>query len=225
MSTLVANDVMAGENTARLEAAHSDWRAAQAARKAAEADRVTATRTCREKQLRTRSTLLVVEERGTRRTARKVVTLCDKMLRSGQLPKHLKIAVDVFASLVAAGTGAATDDHDDSTNKLTCGYEPVATLGGFGSKALRDQQLAGLTAVREVRTRIPDELMPIFKVILAEETGVSETKKSLITIGEEFGYRYKQSAPAGAMAVLAVAAIINLYLRERGITSRNIRRF
>lgn len=217
---MVANDQMIAENAARFQAR----RAELAQRKRDEERRVKEAQAKREKQLRLRTSLTLIEDEGEKRPARKLVTLCDKMVRAGQLPGHLKVAVSAFALLVASGTGAATEEGADSTNRLTAGYAPATSLSGFGSKTPSDRQLAGLTAMREMRARVPDDMMNVFLLVVMQETGQGEGKKTLSQLGEELGYHHKQAASAGAMAIFAVASLISLYLKDKSVTASNGRR-
>lgn len=227
---IVANEGMVAELEAR-HLADASLAAAVVAertqfrrtRRAEDAARTIHAQEARAKVLRTRTKVIVMETEGKRRTVRKVKTTCDKMLAEGKLPKHLKTAVDVFSLLCAASTGAATIDHDDSTNRMTASYD-VTGGSAFGSKTLSDRQLLGMQAVREMKRRIPSELMPIFMMIMGEEVGLSDTRKSLSLIGEELGYKHKQASSAAAMAVYSVAAIISHYMKERGYTAANGRR-
>jgi hypothetical protein len=224
---IVANEGMVAELGAR-HAAEATVTATMVAertqfrrnRRAEDAARTIHAQEARAKELRTRTKVIVMETEGKRRTVRKVKTTCDKMLAEGKLPKHLKTAVDLFAQLCAASTGAAVIDAQDSTNRMTSSYD-VMGGGSFGSKTFSDHQLTGMTAVREMKRRVPTELMPIFMMIMAEEVGLAETRKSLSQIGEDLGYKHKQASSAAAMAVFSVAAIIGHYLKEQGYTATN----
>lgn len=186
-------------------------------RKADEVIRVAKVKDAKEKDRRRRVVVTVMTDAGKSRTVKKMITTCDKMLAQKQMPKYLKTAVDAYAQLVADAHGAATEDQDDSSNRMTCGYEPMSG-GSFGSKTVSDRQLFGIGAEREMKKRIPMELKQTFDQIVGEETGhLSVIRRVPATIGEEKGFKHRQASSAGAMEVLAVCYLIAHFMRERGL--------
>jgi hypothetical protein len=166
-----------------------------------------------------RVSTVMIEDGKERRVVKKIATTCDKMLENGTLPKNLKQALDMFAMLLGDGLGASTDGMQDSSNRLTCGYEPMSTGGGFGSKTPSDRQLEGLKAEKLMLVRVPAELMQTYLQIIGEEIGnMKVPRRTLAQIGEDNGFRYKQASSAGAMEVRAVCSLIAHFIRDQSVT-------
>lgn len=167
-----------------------------------------------------RVSMVTIEHGKEKITVKKIATTCDKMVENGTLPKTLKQALDMFAIMVGDGHGAATELGHDSSNRLTCGYEPMSTGGGFGSKTVSDRQMNGIKAMKLMTKRVPAELMQTFLMVVGEETGdLRVPRRTLAQIGEDRGFRYKQSSSAGAMEVIAVLSLIAHYVRDQSATS------
>lgn len=193
-------------------------------RKAEEADRVNSARATQITASRRRTSLIVLDTDNHRREVKRVKTTASKMEKDGRLPRELAKHLYAFAQRVADGMGAATDEHDDSTNRVTSGYDVVSTGGGFGSRTPSDRQLTGMAAMQEMRKRIPMELMPIFDQILDEEVvGDSPFRRTLTELGERLGYKHKQSSPAGGALVYAVTCLIAHFMRGRGFSTADLR--
>lgn len=194
------------------------------ARKADEAARVETVKTTLVKASRRRTERLVLTSDGHTREVKKVKTTANKLEKDGKLTRDLAIYLAAFAQCVADGHGAATDDHHDSSNRLTAAYEPVGTLSGFGSRTYSDRQLTGIEALQEMKNRIPQELVPIFNQIVDEEVvGYSPLKRTLAELGEKLGYKHKQTTAAGGALVYAVTCLIAHYMREKGFYSEKAR--
>jgi len=207
------------EHARRVEEAKNfeESKKASKAKKAAESDRIEGVKTRKRNRQKLDAAITVMEDGGRRRTVKRLMTTCDKMLQLKTIPPHLRSAVGGFAILVADGMAVATKDGDDSTNRLTVSYDPVGGTPGFQSKTLSDRQLEGLTAMRRMKARIPDDLMPTFLQIVSEETGaISGRGDTLTIIGERHGFKYRQASSAGSMQVVCIAAMISHFLKERG---------
>lgn len=192
-------------------------------RVAQEIERIEQTQTQKIKLTRTRTDYHIIETDGHKREVRKVKTTASKLEKTGKLPRDLSNYVQLFAHLVANGMGAATDDSHDSTNRLTCSYEPSGG-GGFGSKTPSDRVLTGMNAYQMMRQRVPQELLPLFDQIVNEEVaGYSPLARTLVELGEALGYTHRQSTASGGTQVFCVAALIAHFLRENGIYTRKSR--
>jgi hypothetical protein len=190
-----------------------------------EIERVEATRTDKIESFKTRSDKLVLRTDGHTREVRKVATTIAHLEKHGNLTKDLAIYLHKFAQRVADGHGAATEDGDDSTSRLTASYE-AGGGGSFGSKTYSDRRLDGLRVLQEMKKRIPRELMPVFDQIVNEETsGWHDRKRTLAEIGEMIGYKHKQQSAAGGALVYAVVALIAHYCRESRFLSLGTRDF
>lgn len=164
------------------------------------------------------STVTIIDGKE-RISVKKIATTCDKMLENGTLPKTLKQALDMFTIMLGDGQGAATEAGHDSSNRTTCGYEPMSTGGGFGSKTISDRQMNGLRAEKEMKARVPTELMQTYLQIIGEEMGnLTVPRRTLAQIGEDNGFRYKQASSAGAMEVRAVCSLIAHFIRDQSVT-------
>jgi len=189
-------------------------------RKADERRKVSAVRLGKAKADKKRVSTMTIVDGKEKITVKKIATTCDKMVENGTLPKTLKQALDMFCILVGDGHGAATEAGHDSSNRMTCGYEPMSTGGGFGSKTPSDRQMNGLRAWKTMKKRVPAELMMTFMQVVGEETGnLTVPRRTLAQIGEDRGFRYKQSSSAGAMEVIAVLSLIAHYIRDQSATS------
>jgi hypothetical protein len=190
-------------------------------------DEITYMREVRTTQIRSskkRLTRTVVETEGHRREVKKIKTTVSKLEKDGRITRGLAQYLYLFAQLVAAGTGAATDDRQDSTNRLTGSYEGYTSAGGFQSKTPSDIQLYGLHALQEMKNRIPPELIDIFNQIIDEEVeGHSPIRKTLSEIGDKLGYKHKQASPSGAALVYATVCLIAHFMREKGIKPQKSR--
>ena len=203
-------DILLRERTVRLR--HT--------RKADEAERVDSARASIVTTASRRTSRVILETGKQRHEVRRVKTTASKLEKDGRLPRDLAKHLYVFAQHVADGMGAATDDFDESTNRLTAPYEPVATLGGYGSRTPSDRQLIGLSALQEMKARIPSELMPIFNQIVDEEVaGYSPLARTLAELGEALGYKHKQTTAAGGTLVYAVTCLIAHYMRSERMTA------
>jgi hypothetical protein len=197
-------DILLRERTVRLR--HT--------RKEAEAERVGSARASIVTTATRRTSRVILETGKQRHEVKRVKTTASKLEKDGRLPRDLAKHLYAFAQQVADGMGASTDDFDDSTNRLTAPYEPVATLGGYGSRTPSDRQLIGLRALQAMKTRIPAELMPIFNQIVDEEVaGYSPLARTLAELGEALGYKHKQTTAAGGTLVYAVTCLIAHYMR------------
>lgn len=193
-------------------------------RKAEEIERVEEARTTHLTATRRRTRLVVLETDGHKRLARQVKTTANKLEKDGRLPRDLAKHLYAFAKRVADGMGAATEDEHDSSNRTTAGYQPVATLSGYGSRTMADRHLTGMAAHQEMRHRIPSELMPIYDQIVDEEvTGQHPLGRTLHELGEALGYKHKQTTAAGGALVYAVVCLIAHYMRGRGIPRGELR--
>ena len=100
----------------------------------------------------------------------------------------------------------------------------MATQGGYGSRTPSDRQLAGLAALREMKNRIPPELMPIFTQIIEEEVaGCCTLGRTLAELGKALGYKHKQTTSAGGALVYAVTCPIAHFMRGRGASPQTLR--
>lgn len=188
-------------------------------RAAAEKRSMAAVNHSRVKAEKKRVSTVMIEDGKEKRVVKKIATTCDKMLENGTLPKQLKQALDMFAMMLGDGQGAATDSGHDSSNRLTCGYEPASSGGGFGSKTPSDRQLQGLRAEKLMKERVPTELMQTYLQLIGEEIGnMKVPRRTLAQIGEDNGFRYKQASAAGAMEVRAVCALIAHFIRDQSVT-------
>lgn len=186
-------------------------------RKGEEYERVEETRTTKIKSFTSRTDRLVLSTDGHTREVRKVATTVAKLEKDGRLTRDLAIYLHNFAQRVAEGHGAATEDGDDSTSRLTSSYEP-GNSGGFASRTPSDRQLTGIHCLQAMRMRIPRELMPIFDQILNEETaGWHDRRKTLSEIGQMIGYKHKQESAAGGALVYAVTCLIAHFCRDNRI--------
>jgi hypothetical protein len=198
-------DILLRERTVRL----------RRTRKEAEAERIEGARQATATVTRRRTSRVILEAGKSRWEASRVKTTASKLEKDGRLPRDLVKHLYAFAQRVADGMGAATNDFDESTNRLTGPYEPVATLGGFGSRTPSDRQLDGMAAMQEMRNRIPSELMPIFDQIVDEEVaGYHPLARTLAELGEALGYKHKQTTSAGGALVYAVTCLIAHYMRS-----------
>ncbi len=183
-------------------------------RKGEEYERIEHTRTTKIRQFTARTDKLVLTTDSHTREVRKVATTVARLEKDGRLTRDLAIYLHKFAQRVADGHGAATEDGDDSTSRMTSAYEP-GSGGKFGSKTPSDRQLTGLACLQEMKKRIPRELMSIFEQIVNEETeGWHDRKKTLSEIGQMIGYRHKQESAAGGALVYAVTCLIAHFMRE-----------
>lgn len=188
-------------------------------RKADERRRTASVQHAKAKAEKKRVSTIIIEDGKERRSVKKIITTCDKMAESGTLPKTLKQALDMFAIMVGDGHGAATEAGHDSSNRLTCGYEPMSSGSGFGSKTPSDRQLNGLRAWKSMKARMPAELMQTFLQIVGEEIGdLRVPRRTLAQIGEDNGFAYKMAAGAGAMEVRAVCSLIAHFIRDQSVT-------
>lgn len=185
-------------------------------RKTAEKDRIAAVRN--QKALETIDGIDregVLTEAGRTRSVHRRRTTASKMLAAGTLPKDLHDHLQAFALLCAAGTGAAIFDGADSTSKLSSPYEPFMGKPMFGSRTLSDRQLAGVSAFKAMRARVPAELMHVYCQVVGEEIGeLSVKSKTLAEIGEELGFTHRQSNSAGAAFVIAMCSLIAHFIRQ-----------
>lgn len=189
-------------------------------RKSDEAIRVGAVRAAKAKAGTKRAGVTVMVDGGRNRAVKRIKTTVGKMADSNMLPKYLAVAVSGFALLVVDAFGSSCLDADGSSNRLTSAYEPVIS-SGFGPREISDRQLYGIGALREMEKRIPQELMPLFQMIVKEEVGLaSGASRTLAQIGEDAGRKHKQaSAYAGGM-VFCVCALIHEFMRQRGFGVR-----
>jgi hypothetical protein len=183
-------------------------------RKGEEYDRIEHTRTTKIESFTSRTDRLVLSTDGHTREVRKVATTIAKLEKSGTLTRDLTIYLQQFAQRCAEGQGAATEDGDDSTSKLTSSYEPSGGAA-FASKTPSDRQLSGLHWSQLMRMRIPRELMSVYDQIINEETaGWHDRARTLAAIGESIGYNHKQSSAAGGALVYAVCTLISHFVKE-----------
>ncbi len=183
-------------------------------RKGEEYERIETTRTTKIQEFTERTDRLVLRTDNHTREVRKVATTIAKLEKSGTLTRDLTIYLQQFAQRIAEGQGAATEDGDDSTSKLTSAYEPGGGTA-FASKTPSDRQLSGLHWSQLMRVRIPRELMPVYDQIINEETcGWHDRARTLATIGESIGYNHKQSSAAGGALVYAVCTLISHFVKE-----------
>lgn len=224
LDTLKSNKGMAAQVASRLqhEAAVAEFMASESAkarrgRKQAEKRSIATVKLGKERDDKRRVSMMTIEDGQTKITVKKVKTTIDKMITAGQMPKRMKQHVDAFSILVADGYGVATAIGHDSSNRLTCSYEPMSG-SGFGSKTPSDRQLDGLTAYRQMHSRIPAEMMQTFMQIIGEETGnMRVERRNLAQIGESNGFTHRQASAAGAMEILAVCFLIAHFMREKGL--------
>jgi hypothetical protein len=194
------------------------------ARKADEADRVNSARATQIKATRRSTSLVVLDTDGHRREVKRIKTTVSKMEKEGRIPKELAEHLYTFAHLVAAGMGCATEDFEDSTNRLTSPYDIVSTGGGFGSQTPKDIQLAGMSALQAMRQRMPKELLPVFDQMIDEEvSGFSPYRRTLAELGDLLGYKHKQASAAGGTLVFSVVCMIAHFMREYGFISAKTR--
>jgi hypothetical protein len=184
----------------------------------AEQKRVDATKAGKAKRAKSGLAVTVTTENGKNRIVKKRRTTTDKMLKTGILQKYLKSSLDCFAVMVGDAIGVATTDGHDATNRLTAAYEAFSAGGGYSSKTLSDRQLDGLTAYRQMESRIPVELHAIFRQIVFEEVGASlAVPMTLTEMGEKAGYTWRQASAAGGMQITCVLMLVHHFLKEKGI--------
>lgn len=190
-------------------------------------DEITYLREVRTTQVRSakkRVARSVLDTEGHRREVKKIKTTVSKLEKDGRITRGLAQYLYVFAQLVANGMGAATEDGHDSTNRLTSSYEGYTSAGGFASKTLSDRQIMGLHALKEMKERIPKELLTVFNQIVDEEVaGYSPIRRTLTELGEKLGYKHKQASPSGAALVYATVCLIAHFMREKGLKPENSR--
>lgn len=221
---IVEREISIREESSRFRASDTERMKTIRARKADETERVEEARTACITATRRRTRIVVLETDGHKRLARKVKTTANKLEKDGRLPRDLAQHLYAFAKRVADGMGAATEDGHDSSNRTTAGYQPVATLSGYGSRTMADRHLTGMAAHQEMRHRIPSELMPIYDQIVDEEvTGRHPLGRTLHELGEALGYKHKQTTAAGGALVYAVVCLIAHYMRGRGIPRGELR--
>lgn len=165
---LTGLQIQADETLAFMEAEKNRLRRS---RQAKEAQRVAGAKDVKAKQEAAQSGVTVMTEGGKSRTVKRMKTTASKMRDAKTLSRELYNHLQAFALLCAAGTGAAILDQHDSTSRMTGPYEPYAPGGGFGSKTLSDRQLAGISAFKEMRRRIPQEMMHAYCQVVGEEIG------------------------------------------------------
>jgi hypothetical protein len=192
----------------------------RARNKGTEYERVERTRTIKIKQFTERTDKLVLDTDNHTREIRKVATTISRLEKSHRLTRELAGYLHTFAQRVAEGLGAATEDGDDSTSRLTSAYEPMGG-GSFGSKTPSDLQLTGTMCLQEMKKRVPKELLSIFNQIVDEETeGWHDRRRSLKEMGEELGYQDSQASAAGGALVHAVTCLVAHFIRESRYLTR-----
>jgi hypothetical protein len=188
----------------------------RADRTAAEAQRVAVAKIERAKALKANVKSEVIHEGGRSRTVHKVKTTAQKLMESGKLSKDLKNQLDAFSMVVARALGAAVDDGEDSTSRLTAQYEGMSG-GAFGSKTLSDKVIDARTELREIGRLIPPEMQEVFVQVVGEEVGSLIGKpKTLDQLGEMRGYLHKQASASGGTQVYDVVALIAHLAKMRG---------
>lgn len=189
-------------------------------RKDDELARVSKAKEKRRRELTGAQKVEVLHTDGRSRTVKRVNTTASKMMTSGKLPRDLYNQLTAFARVVARALGAAVDDGDDSTSRLTAQYDGMPG-GAHGSKTPSDSILDARTALREIGRLIPPELQAVFVQIVGEEVGSFMGKpKTLDQLGDARGYHHKQASASGGTQVYDVIALIAHLAKLRGVLSR-----
>jgi hypothetical protein len=207
--TIAAEEFMHAE-TARL----------RAERQAEEQKRVAQAKAKRKKHLEGRQQTQVMSTDGRTHTVKRVKTTASKMVETGKLPRDLYTQLAAFAAIVARALGAAVEDGQDSTSRLTAQYEGVPG-GTFGSKTLSDSVIDARTELREIGRLIPPEMQECFVQVVGEEVGSLLGKPlTLDQLGEKRGYHNKQASASGGTQVYDVVALLTHLAKLRGTLSR-----
>ena len=163
----------------------------------------------------------VMTANGRSHTVQKIKTTAQRLMEDGHLPRDLKYALDEFAMVVARATGAAVDEGDDSTNRMTASYGDGGG-GEFGSKTPSDKVLDARRILREIGTLIPPELRDLFIQLVAEEVGsLVGAPLTLEQIGERRGFDGIEAHSAGAAQVYDVIAMLAHFAKTHGVIGKS----
>jgi hypothetical protein len=124
--------------------------------------------------------------------ARKIKTTAELLADRGQLPRHLRGALDAYAALVATAMCVGPCEED-------------------ATRALEARR-----RWKALELQIPEELLDVIEQLVSEETGlIAGRPQSLQRFGRALGWQQeKQAAAAGAALAIAACALLRHAIRR-----------
>lgn len=148
---------------------------------------------------------------GQTRHVTKIKTTLDHLQERGHITAGMRVAFERFAFDIARSLGASNvEDTDIAIERL-----PMSKAG-YGPRSVSTRQLEGTNIGRQVWLLIHDDLRPIFRQIMAEETGIYiDVVHSPKHWGHEIGRKSEKQAVAAGDTIVRVLCqtVENFYAR------------